>query len=99
MNEQWIFDHLLNNTKLKIADGEIHSAHAEPKPDIACCSECGWQGDVSACKTGREGDRESGYIDVHLCPKCPDGGCIDDYDMSPQRAITWAAWRAKTHET
>lgn len=67
----------------------------EPKPDIAICSECGWRGDISECGTDKEGDWESGYYDVHICPKCVDGGCIDDYDMSPSVEIDWWLWDIK----
>lgn len=64
----------------------------EPLPDIAICSECGWQGPESDCITDQEGDWESGYYSIHLCPKCKDGGCIDDYDMSETRLKEWELW-------
>lgn len=54
----------------------------EPEPDIALCSECGGAFHVSKCKTEEEGSWEEGYWTMHVCPKCPDGGCIDDYAMS-----------------
>ena len=52
------------------------------KPDIAICSVCGWRGPATECITDEEGDWESGYYKVDLCPKCEDGGSIDDYDFS-----------------
>lgn len=67
----------------------------EPESDIAICSQCGWRGPVSECKKGKDGDWESGYYDIDLCPKCEDGGCIDDYDMTPQRGKEWKAWYIK----
>ena len=64
----------------------------EPEFDIAICSQCGWRGPVSECETGEEGDWESGYYKIDLCPRCEDGGCIDNYDMSPVREKEWEAW-------
>lgn len=67
----------------------------EPSPDIAVCSECGWRGSVSECETEKDGDWESGFYDAHLCPKCEDGGCIDDYSMTKEIAAEWVAWKDK----
>lgn len=39
---------------------------------------------MTDCEIDQEGDWESGYYDIHLCPKCEDGGCIDDYDYSEE---------------
>ena len=66
----------------------------EPKPDIAICSKCGWRGPVSECDVDPygDGDWESGYVPVDLCPVCEDGGCIDDYDMSDERFEEWRKW-------
>ena len=77
MNKIILFADLVNNS--------------EPSPDIAECSDCGWRGDVSECDTGQDGDWESGYFEIHLCPMCKDGGCID-YDMSETIAIAWHEW-------
>ena len=66
-----------------------------PLPDIAICSQCGWRGPTSECETGEEGDWETGYYKIHLCPKCADGGCVDDYDMSPERLREWEEWNEK----
>ena len=54
----------------------------EARPDIAICSVCGWRGPVAECETDEEGDWENGYYKVDLCPKCEDGGSVDDYDFS-----------------
>lgn len=70
----------------------------EPRPDIAICSQCGWRGPVEECGEDTEGDWESGYYDVDTCPKCSDGGCIDDYDMSEKRAKEWEQWHNKKNE-
>lgn len=66
----------------------------EPKPDIACCSECGGRFPVSDCPIEQEGDWETGYYGVHICPKCEDGGCVDDYAMTPECAEEWNEWKA-----
>lgn len=65
---------------------------AQPRPDIAICSQCGWRGSVSECLVGEEGDWESGYYPIDFCPICEDGGCVDDYDMTPERAQEWEKW-------
>ena len=57
-----------------------------PEPDIAHCSSCGNDFNSEDCPIVPEGDYESGYYDAHVCPECPDGGCIDDYSMSDERA-------------
>lgn len=73
----------------------IQLEDAEPRYDIATCSSCDWSGLASECGTEKEGDWESGYYYIHTCPKCPDGGCIDDYDMSPEQAKKWEDWNKK----
>ena len=55
-----------------------------PRPDMARCSECGWEGNSNDCKKGIDGDWEGGYYEIDLCPKCPDGGCVDDYFWSEE---------------
>jgi hypothetical protein len=64
----------------------------EPLADICACSICGWSGKVEGLETKQDGDWESGYFKVHLCPKCKDGGCIDDYSMSKKRIVEWEKW-------
>lgn len=67
----------------------------EPRPDIAICSECGWRGPAEGCWQDEEGDWETGYYTIDMCPKCEDGGCVDDYDMSPERVNEWWKWETK----
>ena len=67
----------------------------EPLPDIAICSKCNWRGPVSECIIVQDEDWKTGHFDAHDCPKCEDGGCIDDYDMSIKRAIKWNYWNIK----
>jgi hypothetical protein len=65
----------------------------EPLPDIAICEECEWRGPVSECETGEDGDWETGYYKVDICPVC--GGDIGDYTMSDERATEWEEWEKK----
>lgn len=74
---------------------EIMDDNHEPRPDIAICSECGWKGSTLECIKGEDGDWETGYYPIDLCPVCEDGGCIDDYDMTPDREKEWDEWRKK----
>jgi len=52
-----------------------------PEPaDMCGCSDCGWKGKCSDCETEWEQDGyENPSYQIHLCPMCIDGGCIDDY--------------------
>jgi len=67
-----------------------------PPLDIAICSECNRQYKVSDCPKDEEGDWESGYYEVDLCPVCEDGGCIDDYCYSPEQLKVFKAWEKRT---
>ena len=71
---------------------KLNPIDPEPIPDIAICSECGWRGPASECESEQDGDWETGYYDVHVCPKCDSGGCIDAYDMSEDQLKKWNAW-------
>ena len=64
----------------------------EPTPDISICANCGWKGNVSECELDQDGDWETGYYIIHLCPVCEDGGCVDDYTMSEKQEILWNDW-------
>jgi hypothetical protein len=58
------------------------------KADMCGCSECGWKGKCSDCETEEESDGwESPIYTIHLCPKCEDGGVIDDYWYSDGAAL------------
>ena len=56
-----------------------------PSPDIAICSECNGRFKFEECITATDGDWETGYYTVLLCPVCPEGGEIDNYDYSPEQ--------------
>jgi len=66
-----------------------------PRPDIAICADCGWRGAMEKCDTKEEGDWESGYYKVCLCPKCEDGGCLDALDYSIKQRIRLWWWGSK----
>lgn len=55
----------------------------QPKMDMCKCSNCGWSGKVSDCEIEQDGDWETGYYDVPMCPKCDDG-CVDDFWYSDE---------------
>ena len=76
---------------------EIQAKEAEekygPAPDIAICSDCGGR-----FKTGEydlewesEGWEHPEY-QVPYCRKCKDGGCIDDWDFSPEQKARFNKW-------
>lgn len=67
----------------------------EPPMDVGHCASCGWKGPISECRVKQDGDWESGYYDAHLCPKCEDGGCIDDYDYSPEQFQRVREWQVR----
>lgn len=69
--------------------------NAEPQPDRAQCSDCKRKFWIKDLETEAEGDWENGYIDVYVCPKCDDGGCIDNYQFSAKQAKRWLAWKKK----
>ena len=56
-----------------------------PKADMCGCSECGWKGKCFDCETAEESDGwESPTYQIHICPVCEDGGCVDDYWYSDE---------------
>jgi hypothetical protein len=67
---------------LKHSLGVMSEARVEHKVDSGTCAVCGWSGLLSSCETEDEGDWETGYFPVPMCPTCEDGGCIDDYYAS-----------------
>ena len=70
----------------------FNSDDPEPKCDVYSCSECGWEGAVEDCEVEIEGDYESGYYDVPICPICKPEGCINDGSMSKEQFTRWEAW-------
>lgn len=73
--------------------------NVEPEPDIAICSSCGWRGPTSQCETETDGSWEECYYEVHVCPECEDGGCVDNYVMSEKQAALWNLWYEETYPT
>ena len=70
----------------------FNEVNSQPKADIAICSKCGWRGPVSECNVAQQGDWEYGYYEVHECPVCEDGGCIDNYSYSPELVKKYNDW-------
>ena len=73
----------------------IEETDVEPQPDIAICAVCETRTPVSECPQEIDGDWESGYCMIHVCPVCADGGCIDDYGMSEQQLDKRDAWSSR----
>ena len=69
---------------------QILGKQNEPLADIARCSACEWNGPYVNCEEDKDGDWETGYYKIHLCPKC--GECIDDYSMSDDQYKKWQEW-------
>lgn len=87
----------MNNISHKSMGFKIlrRNKHTAPEPDVAMCSSCGWRGKVYRCPVEQEGDWESGYYDIHLCPKCEDGGCVDGYTYSRLQYLRLILWRLR----
>ena len=68
---------------------DIAKTNSEPLADLAQCMDCDWKGLVTETSIGEDGDWESGYYLVHLCPRC--GGGVE-YDMSTERLTEWSEW-------
>jgi hypothetical protein len=49
----------------------------KPIPDMALCQECRWEGAISDCIKGEDGNWESGYYLAAECPEC--GGAVEYY--------------------
>ena len=73
-------------------DFDLAEENTQPQCDMGSCGNCGWKGPLSVCEIGKEGDYESGYYDIPLCPICPDGGCIDDYFYSSEQRLELEKW-------
>ena len=71
-----------------------HSSEVEN--DLCKCSNCGETFKVSECPVEIERDGwENPPYEIHECPKCPDGGDINDYSMSPERLALWDKLKEK----
>ena len=69
-----------------------------PSPDLGNCSDCGKTFKIEDCPTEIDGDWETGYYEVPVCPVCKDGGCIDDYSYSRKQMKEYRNWESK-HQT
>lgn len=61
------------------------------KPDMGHCSDCG-KGyrttDMVLDHDFHDGHEMPAY-GIHQCPECPDGGCVDNYFLSPTLQKEW----------
>lgn len=86
---------MVNIHDLKISL-RIDNVSNEPLPDIAICSICGGVHDVDKLEINNEYDFETNInCTYHVCPLCLNGGCIDNYKMTPLRASEWNNWNTK----
>ena len=67
----------------------------EPLPDIGICSECHGRYPLDKCPAEEDGTWEEGFYAIHICPRCLDGGCLDDYDYSPEQLRKYEKWKIK----
>lgn len=82
---------------MKIFD-QIQESKRLPSCDMARCSDCGGEFLIADCPMEQDGDWETGYFDVPVCPVCEDGGCLDDYFCTPERAELINEWWRKHDE-
>lgn len=55
------------------------------QPDLVTCSNCHKTFKLEDCETEEDGDWETGYYLVFICPNCEDGGCLDNYTYSNEQ--------------
>ena len=67
--------------------GSDETVVTELKPDMCKCSECGGKFNVSDCLSewGHHDGWEMPAYNEISCPKCEDGGCVDDYFFSTDK--------------
>jgi len=93
-NKKYTLEELLDSPKIKVKK----TKNAEPQPDLGYCSVCGrwfklskliqeWENDGSDC-----GGR---YYLIDTCPKCKDGGCIEEYTYSVKQQRKYMKWCKK----
>ena len=71
---------------------ENESKHG-PSPDIAICSECGGRFKSGEYDLELESDGwEYQSYQVAVCRHCKDGGCIDDWNFSPEQWKKYEEW-------
>lgn len=61
------------------------------KPDMCKCQTCGNKYKISECipDTGHHDGWEYPSYTIHLCPKCEDGGDVNDYFLSDELTKLW----------
>lgn len=72
----------LANTLLSLYAQQPEPQDGEVKLEVGRCSVCGtrWPVSVLIQDYGHHDGWELPAYLIHECPKCPDGGCVDDYD-------------------
>ena len=79
----------------KLKDIAVEDKHGPP-PDIAICSECGGRFKAGEYDLEWESDGwENPKYQVFICRVCKDGGCIDDWDYSPEQMKKYREWKKK----
>lgn len=75
---------------------EMEEQKFGPSPDIGICSNCGGRfgPDEYELEWESEGWEYPSY-QVAVCPVCEDGGCIDDWDFSPEQQKKYKEWKEK----
>ena len=66
-----------------------------PSPDKVECGQCHRKWFVKDCPTVTEGDWETGYYDVLVCPKCEDDGELDNFYFSRKQQRLYDDWFKK----
>jgi len=63
---------MINSEELKRLKSLIFAPHQDTEPtcDILVCNTCEGSYPVKDCPTEQDGDWETGYYTVHICPKC-----------------------------
>ncbi len=67
----------------------------EPESDIADCDTCDWSGLIADCPTEQDGDWETGYYTINVCPVCESSV---ELNMSTDRYSEWGKWYKKHRE-
>jgi hypothetical protein len=72
-----------------------------PLPDIGICSKCSLRHKLSNCETEWDSDgwEDPTPYEVYLCPKCEDGGCIDDFEYSTKQGKAYDRWEKRNKES
>ena len=65
----------------------FNKPNKDPEPDMCKCSECGGTFKVADCEQDHDhhdGWEMPAYTEIY-CPKCEEGGCVDDFFFSEDK--------------